>query len=468
MKTRTIRCLRLLGGTIAIAMLLWELSPAMGQAAVVARTRFNAVPACANPGSPLPSSCIDSTLGGGCSGAACVGNVEGWTFPLCGGSPTCPHPGVPTPCQSDFFTFWTNHAASPPAAPGDIATDGYARSIDAGPRNPGWMCAPNSFLGDWSQLDTVGQLCFDIRVFQTDTSRGVCTGDPSIGCAPTLCYPDGCPSGFGPCDTSVHRASPYNVTIEGLNSSGDKIRATWEGATPAGPHGWQTIEVPIVRTSGWGDTVEDLLTGIKTAGPTPSVTDWTDLLNNVTHLEIKNELFDNCAIQDERTGLDNIILGSNLIECRECLIDFEAPLAETDVIEGAFMVHPNLTITSGPPLGPPGTATIVRTDTTPTAYGAPNAPPPPTLSNNCLERNQGFTDVTSVGLNGPAHRYQFDFTPSVTEFSVRLLDFGDYNPTGSRRHRVNLIAICAPSMPVPVEAHVTAFQTTKARARSIR
>jgi hypothetical protein len=128
-----------------------------------------------------------------------------------------------------------------------------------------------------------------------------------------------------------------------------------------------------------------------------------------------------------------------LIECRECLVDFEAPLAETDVIEGAFKVHPNLTITSGPTLGPPGTATIVRTDTNPAVYTAPSGG----LRNNCLERNQGFSDVTAVSTSS-AHRYQFDFVQPVTEFSVRLLDFGDFNPTLARRHQVILSALCGP------------------------
>ena len=70
------------------------------------------------------------------------------------------------------------------------------------------------------------------------------------------------------------------------------MSARWEGAAPSGPTPWTTITVPIDRTA-WA-----------VADPA----DWDALLADVTGMHIAMELFNNSAINDERTGLDDVIL----------------------------------------------------------------------------------------------------------------------------------------------------------------
>jgi hypothetical protein len=51
----------------------------------------------------------------------------------------------------------------------------------------------------------------------------------------------------------------------------------------------------------------------------------------------------------------------------------------------------------------------------------------------------GFSDPDTQ-IAGGAHQYTFTFAPDVTisNFQLRMLDFGDYNPTGSLSHIVTM------------------------------
>ncbi len=87
------------------------------------------------------------------------------------------------------------------------------------------------------------------------------------------------------------------------------------------------------------------------------------------------------------------------------------------------------------------------------AYGAPNILPifP---ANGCLgnpgvlpsEYGQGFSDLESQQDDGASepntHHYVFTFSPDTTvrEFSITMLDYGDYNPNNATSHLVQLIA----------------------------
>jgi hypothetical protein len=243
-----------------------------------AETRFDVIPECAVPqdcadGNPT---CINCPLGPESCG------LQGWTFALCPPfAPRCPPPDFfDCPPPGDDFTFWQS-----PRSPTAACDDGYLRFIDCHPNNPGLICAPGSFLGDWSGLDGVGELCYDFRVFQNDTGIG---------------------------------AIPYTVYIFGFDQSGVPLGATFEDGTPAGVHDWTTIQV-LIEKSMWKNF---------TTGEPINDTDWSSLLSNVTDLVIKTELFNNPAICDERTGVDNIRLGANLVDCQVVAPCDPAPLTQ--------------------------------------------------------------------------------------------------------------------------------------------
>jgi hypothetical protein len=94
-----------------------------------------------------------------------------------------------------------------------------------------------------------------------------------------------------------------------------------------------------------------------------------------------------------------------------------------------------------------GTAVKVLPGTTPLVYGAPNVTN--YMINGGLSTNGGFSDVTTKQALG-AHQYTFTFAPGVTvsSFSLHMLDYGDFNPTNSTYHLVNMVAYNAANVPV--------------------
>ena len=117
------------------------------------------------------------------------------------------------------------------------------------------------------------------------------------------------------------------------------------------------------------------------------------------------------------------------------IVDFEAFTPGTSV-EGLGAVHANLAITSGPASVTScvaGSAAVVEElNTLPfAAYGTASG------ANNCLNGVRGFGDDAACVLN-----YEFTFSPgmSVSCFSIRVLDFGDFFPFGGSSHNVRLRA----------------------------
>src|SRR3954470_14446097 len=115
---------------------------------------------------------------------------------------------------------------------------GFIRFVDN--LNPGSnFVAPPKFLGNWSALNGTGQLTYDFRVFSTGGS--------------------------------VFSNGPYAVFLSGPGGA-----ASWSGATPGQATPWIGITVPI-QQSAWSVTSGN----------------WSDLLANVTSLQIVGELFGN-------------------------------------------------------------------------------------------------------------------------------------------------------------------------------
>jgi hypothetical protein len=121
----------------------------------------------------------------------------------------------------------------------------------------------------------------------------------------------------------------------------------------------------------------------------------------------------------------------------EITIDFES-LPHGSSVEGLGTVHALLDIDAG------GSGVLVGEGLAPAAYGGGLD----NLENGCMgnpgaytngessQYGQGFTDLERW------HDYLFSFAPgtTVSEFSIKMLDFGDYNPTYSDYHEVRVTA----------------------------
>ncbi|WP_420645348.1 hypothetical protein [Candidatus Leptofilum sp.] len=98
-------------------------------------------------------------------------------------------------------------------------------------------------------------------------------------------------------------------------------------------------------------------------------------------------------------------------------------------VEGLGTIHPELNITTSI-----GNAVAVVEEVLPGAYRAPNTDLG--IRNNGAGALGGFYDADRI------HDYSFSFAPdtSVSFFSLKLLDFGDWNGAGATEHEVSLLA----------------------------
>jgi hypothetical protein len=77
---------------------------------------------------------------------------------------------------------------------------------------------------------------------------------------------------------------------------------------------------------------------------------------------------------------------------------------------------------------------------------------PPT-ENGGLASGGGFADPSGRGTSLPEYLYEFTFADgfTVTEFSVRMLDFGDFNPRADINHSIVMTAYNAAGVPVGIQ-----------------
>jgi hypothetical protein len=116
-------------------------------------------------------------------------------------------------------------------------------------------------------------------------------------------------------------------------------------------------------------------------------------------------------------------------------VDFSSLDAGTSV-EGLGAVHPFLNIQSQ---YDNGNVVVSKTETQPGFYGSTDAlnSPAGTL-NGCL--GAGFADKWAKN-NAEPHKYNFSFDGTVSQFSLRMLDFGDLNrDSGAVTHEVTMTA----------------------------
>ena len=111
-------------------------------------------------------------------------------------------------------------------------------------------------------------------------------------------------------------------------------------------------------------------------------------------------------------------------------IDFSAIGSPGTSIEGQDTVYNGLEINAVY-----GNAIILAAGVTPKIYGANNVT---SGTHGCLDSTGGFS--YNCGTNYDNYEYEFTFDVPVSAFSLRMLDFGDYNPSGATNHEVTMTA----------------------------
>jgi hypothetical protein len=128
-------------------------------------------------------------------------------------------------------------------------------------------------------------------------------------------------------------------------------------------------------------------------------------------------------------------------QVRVC-VDFGSKAAG-DSVNGLGAVHPRLNISST------NNAVVVKEGANPIAYGGnlqgPFPPPQDNAPNACIGApGAGFADVGAGNFTPDTklHDYVFTFAPgtSVSGFSLRMVDYGDFNPGRATSHSVKLVA----------------------------
>ena len=116
-------------------------------------------------------------------------------------------------------------------------------------------------------------------------------------------------------------------------------------------------------------------------------------------------------------------------------IDFSS-FSPGDSIEGLGTVHPLLNISTGN-----GGGVALFPGLTPASYGAPNNGG--SILNGGISPNGGFADLETARL----HDFEFSLAPGVTldAFSIRMVDYGDFNPAHATEHNVTFEALDAQS-----------------------
>ncbi len=121
------------------------------------------------------------------------------------------------------------------------------------------------------------------------------------------------------------------------------------------------------------------------------------------------------------------------------MLDFGSTAAG-DSVNGLGAVHPRLNISST------NNAVVVKESANPIAYGG-NLPVQNNVANACIgsaRSSAGFADVGAGNFTTDTrlHDYVFTFAPatSVSEFSLRMADYGDFNPGSATTHSVKLVA----------------------------
>jgi hypothetical protein len=138
---------------------------------------------------------------------------------------------------------------------------------------------------------------------------------------------------------------------------------------------------------------------------------------------------------DPDIAFDSLSFTRECADCKPISADFNSiPIGQS--VEGIDSVAPDLNIEAK------GTALHVVERASPTVYVSPNELQSIAgIINGGLVAEGGFSDVPTQTAREP-HQYTFTFAPgsSVTNFSLHMLDYGDWNPTLSANHSASMTA----------------------------
>jgi hypothetical protein len=136
---------------------------------------------------------------------------------------------------------------------------------------------------------------------------------------------------------------------------------------------------------------------------------------------------------DPNIGFDTLTFTTEcVVACQTpALADF-SQIAVGASVEGLGVVAPDLNINGL------GTAVHIVQGAAPGVYASNG------ITNGGMVADGGFSDPSRVSAV-QTHQYTFTFAPGVTvsNFSLHMLDFGDFNPTGSTSHLVTMTAFNA-------------------------
>ncbi len=222
---------------------------------------------------------------------------------------------------------------------------------------------------------------------------------------------------FGDWNPSLSTAHSVNLTA--YNGNGTVV------AQQAINYTTQGVALPVD-----GGTYGNLtITGDAISASPGQLGNWTW---NVSGSGIVKVVLDFGAGFDPAIGFDTLTYTTECVVCQTAstVADF-SQVAPGGSVEGVGVVAPNLDIDAR------GTAVKISEATAPVVYGAS---PNNTFLNGGIAAGGGFSDATSQAAR-VAHRYTFTFAGiAVSDFSLHMLDFGDWNPSLSTAHSVNLTA----------------------------
>ena len=131
-------------------------------------------------------------------------------------------------------------------------------------------------------------------------------------------------------------------------------------------------------------------------------------------------------------------------------------LLEGESVEGLAKVAPFLDITTST-----GGAVKIVEGGSWNAYGSPNSGcngETTVIGNRGTRKGEGFTDKISV-QEGYAHSYTFNFEGvTISHFSLRMLDYGDWNPSKAGFHKAEMVAFNG--VGESVSTHVLSYYTS--------
>jgi hypothetical protein len=222
-------------------------------------------------------------------------------------------------------------------------------------------------------------------------------------------------------DWNYQRTSEHLVTMTAYDASGQEVLGAKEVLSYTTP----ALEVP--RTSSlYGDLY---FTGDAVTAPPGQPGNW---IWNVSGSGIVRVVLEFGVGYDPNIAFDQLSFTTECASCQSLVAGNVSSVPIGQSVEGLGKVAPHLNIDAK------GTAVRVVQAADPMIYLAPNGSG---NINGGLVADGGFSDQTTQDALQP-HLYTFTFAPSVsiTNFSLHMLDYGDWNFPRTAAHYASMTA----------------------------